>query len=153
MKIKKQELHLMLIGKVLFIFRFDRDGNCIDDCNLRDPRAVLPDALEQLIKKRIKRRVRSIHSSRSEARNAIFTGLSDAAKACGCEPRLHRGGRVLTFYLNCLPLVSFDMRGNTAETCDETCEVPREYANSQATFKTYVVLYEGEPYFGNVEGL
>jgi len=82
MKIKNQELHLMSRGKVLFVYRFDRDGRCIDDCNLWDPRAVLPDVFNKLIKNRIQRRLRSIHVSRSEARNAVFAGLSDAAQYC-----------------------------------------------------------------------
>jgi hypothetical protein len=82
MKIEKQKLHLSLWRKVLFIFRYDRNGKCIDDCNLREPRAVLPDVLNRLIKNRIQRRLRSIHVSRSEARNAIFAGLSDAAEYC-----------------------------------------------------------------------
>ena len=143
MKTKKQELHLFLIGKVLFIFRFDRNGRCIDDCNLRDPRAVLPDVLNKLIKNRIKRRLRSVHGSRSEARHAIFSGLTDAAKPCGCEPRLHRGGRVLTFYRNRRPLISFDVRGHV----DDTYKASREYANSQAIFKLHIDHYRGIPFF------
>jgi|HubBroStandDraft_4_1064222.scaffolds.fasta_scaffold02857_7 hypothetical protein len=82
MKIEKQKLHLSLWRKVLFIFRYDRNGNCIDDCNLRDPRAVLPNVLDKLIKNRIQRRLRSIHGARSEARNAIFAGLREAAEYC-----------------------------------------------------------------------
>ncbi|HXN25546.1 MAG TPA: hypothetical protein VN902_00395 [Candidatus Acidoferrales bacterium] len=53
MKIEKQKPHLSLRRKVLLIFRYDRNGKCIDDCDLRDPRAVLPDVLNKLIKDRI----------------------------------------------------------------------------------------------------
>jgi hypothetical protein len=148
MKIEKQKLHLSLWRKVLFIFRYDRNGKCIDDCNLRDPRAVLPDVLDKLIKNRIQGRLRSILGSRSTDRNSIFLGLRDAAKHCGCEPRLHRGGRVLTFYLNRRPLISFDVRGDV----DDTYKHSREYANSQAIFKLQIDLYRGIPCFSNTKG-